>query len=437
MAYNILLIDDEQAYIDTLLLILGTLHVTIETATDPNAGLALASEQSFDLIISDYKMPGLDGFDIIKRLKAHSESTDIIIITGYGDVQNAVEAIKLGASAYFIKGQDPHALTVEVNKLIKQKSIREARANQPNGFCLTSQNSVFKRALDLATRAASANASILLTGESGVGKEVIANYIHQLSGRENGKFIAVNCHAIADNLLESELFGHEKGAFTGASQTRIGRIESAHGGTLFLDEIGDTSPDIQLKLLRVLDNKTIERLGSNQSIAVDYRLISATNKELKDSIQNNGFRQDFYYRISTITIELPPLRQRREDLPMLIDHFINRFARDMKKHIAGISPNVHEQLLHYDYPGNIRELKNIIERLVVLASGDIIEAFSFPLEMPLVGEDDSLRAARAKAERSHIINMLKKCDGNLTLTAKHLAISRRQLFNKIKQYQIN
>ncbi|AKL95897.1 acetoacetate metabolism regulatory protein AtoC [Clostridium aceticum] len=306
----------------------------------------------------------------------------------------------------------------------------------PNYF-LESRNRAFNKALDLASRAADSNSSILLLGESGVGKEVFANYIHHLSSRKDNAFVAVNCHAFSEYLLQSELYGHEKGAFTGAYEKRIGRIEEAHGGTLFLDEIGDTTLDVQLNLLRVLDNKKIARIGSNVLMDIDFRLICATNRDIKQRIEEKKFREDFYYRISTIVINIPSLRERKEDLRRLIDYFIFKYAVELKKDIFNIEVEALSALMNYNYPGNIRELKNIIERLVVLSRDgmisikDISEEIYINPSSPLL-----LKDVRAAAEKKHIEKMLSLNDFNMTSTAEQLGISRRQLFNKINEYSI-
>ncbi|AOY77657.1 sigma-54 interaction domain-containing protein [Clostridium formicaceticum] len=315
--------------------------------------------------------------------------------------------------------------------------LNQVRGLSTHNYFLESRNKAFHKALDLATRAADSNATILLLGESGVGKEVFANYIHHLSSRKNNAFVAINCHAFSEGLLQSELYGHEKGAFTGAYEKRIGRIEAAHGGTLFLDEIGDITLDVQLNLLRVLDNKKITRIGSNALMDIDFRLICATNRDIKQRIEEKKFREDFYYRISTIVITIPPLRERKEDLRKLINYFIVKYAVELKKDISSIEEVAFKALMNYNYPGNIRELKNIIERLVVLAKDGIIRMEDISDEIHMNGSNSMLlKEVRIATEKRHIEKVLSLNDFNMTNTAKQLGISRRQLFNKINEYKI-
>jgi len=307
-------------------------------------------------------------------------------------------------------------------------------------YFLESENESFNKALDLASRAADSRSTILLFGESGVGKEVFANYIHNLSSRKDNAFVAVNCHSFSENLLQSELYGHEKGAFTGAFEKRVGRIESANSGTLFLDEIGDASLNVQLNLLRVLDTKKIARIGSNQLIDIDFRLICATNKDVKQRIEEKKFREDFYYRISTIVIKIPPLRERKEDIKRLINYFINYFSKELNKDIIHIEDEALSLLMNYKYPGNIRELKNVIERLVVLSSDGVIKIKDICDEINITVSDPSnlsLKDVRIRAEKAHIVKILLINDYNMTKTAEQLGISRRHLLNKINEYSIS
>ena len=287
------------------------------------------------------------------------------------------------------------------------------------------------------------NSNILILGESGTGKEVIAKHIHQCSSRKDENFVAVNCQVFSDGLLESELFGHEKGAFTGAIEKRIGRFEEADKGTLFLDEIGEIHPNIQVKLLRSIENKSIERIGSNKKIGIDLRLISATHKDLFKNIEKGEFREDLFYRINTIIIEIPPLRERKEDIPAFINFFLNMFKNEMKKNIENIEGELLEILMNYDYPGNIRELKNIIERLVVLSDSNMLSKRDLPIirvKSNETGRTDlnlrTLKDVRQNAERKHIQQILMNCGNNISEAAKVLDISRRQLYNKIYEYNI-
>jgi len=303
---------------------------------------------------------------------------------------------------------------------------------------LTSKNEAFTHVIEVAQKAAKSNVNILLLGESGVGKEVFARFIHNTSFRNANPFIAVNCHAFQDTVLESELFGHNKGSFTGAVEDRLGRFEAAHGGTLFLDEIADTPLTTQIKLLRSIENKQIERIGSNQTIDVDFRLITATNKKIHELIEKELFREDFYYRISTITIEIPPLRERREDIKDLIDFFIKEASLDMKKNIDAIEPDLLSYLLDYDYPGNIRELKNMIERLVVLSdNGELRLSDLTTKSVPAASyKTKTLKELRFDTETEHIKRILEKTEFNMNEAAEILGISRRQLFNRVNELDL-
>ncbi|MDF2678698.1 MAG: two component, sigma54 specific, transcriptional regulator, Fis family, partial [Bacillota bacterium] len=375
-------------------------------------------------------------------------SCEVILVTAFSTVENAVTAIKLGAFGYFIKGQDPKILLNEIDKIVKitvLKNDNKAIKNNLNNFnyLLDTYSNKFKEVLRIAKKAAESNSNILILGESGTGKEVIAKYIHECSNRKNENFVAVNCQVFSDGLLESELFGHEKGAFTGANEKRIGRFEEADSGTLFLDEIGELSYNTQVKLLRVIENKTIERIGSNKSIGVNLRLISATNRDLDKEINEGKFREDLFYRINTITIEVPPLRERKEDIPILLKFFLNNYQNEMKKKIKNLEDGLMEILMSYDYPGNIREFKNLIERLVVLSDTGVLRIKDLPsIKLRNDGQFElnislkSLREIRQNAEINYIKYVLMKFDNNISETARTLDISRRQLYNKLSEYNI-
>lgn len=447
--FKILVVDDEIEYREVLQMILVDKGYYVETASCAEKALKIIKRQRFDLVLTDLIMDGMDGIELLDKIKEDYKETEVILITGYGSIENAVEAMKKGAFTYFIKSHDPEELIMEIEKVRKLNLLENdnniLRAKYENiKFMLETKNKEFKRVLDIARKAANSNCNILILGESGVGKEVLAQYIHKCSDRKHGHFIPVNCHVFSDGLLESELFGHEKGAFTGALKSRKGRFEAAHGGTLFLDEVGDIPLSTQTKLLRAIETKTIERLGSNRPIEVDFRLISATNKNLYNEISKNNFREDLFYRISTITIEIPPLRDRKEDLPMLIDFFISKSESDLKKKIIKVEDGVMSFLLSYDYPGNIRELKNIIERLVVLSEDGIIREMDLPRCQRRLKDDAiydinvirPLKEVKKELEALYIEKALIKCNYNISETARKLDISRRQLFNKINEYNL-
>lgn len=439
-AFRILVVDDEQQYCDVLKLILeGEGYSVVSTTSSINA-LELLESERFDLVLSDFFMQDMDGFQLLKRIKDEHSDTEVIIITGYGSIKNAVDAMKQGAFSYFIKSHDPEELLFEVSK-VKRISELTIRINQPavkGQYLMHSQNAKMKKVIDIIDKVADSNANVLLLGESGVGKEAFAAYIHEKSSRSDRNFVPVNCHAYSKSLLESELFGHEKGAYTGATETRIGKFEFAEGGTLFLDEIGDATLDIQLKMLRVLDTKRIERIGSNRLIDVDFRMVCATNRDLDEMIKSGQFREDFYYRISTISLEIPPLRERREDIPQMVHFFMSKLANDMKKTVKGIDDDLMAYLIQYDYPGNIRELKNMIERLIVMTSDGLLKKRDLYMNNKPTANFQaiSLKENRHKQDRMHIERVLKHTEGHLTQAAEILGISRRQLFNIMQELGI-
>ncbi len=443
--FSVLIVDDELEYREVFEMILASKGFCTRTCCDGKEALLQLEKNHFDLVLTDFIMPEMGGLELLKEIKKRNLDTEVIVITGYGCVENAVDAMKEGAFTYIIKGNDPEEMLIEIEKIKKIKSLEYdneylKRNLKKSDFLMATKNYKFRKTISIAEKAADSNSNILILGESGVGKEVIASHIHQMSSRSNNHFVAVNCHALSSTLLESELFGHEKGSFTGATETRKGRFEAAHGGTLFLDEVGDISQDIQIKLLRILESKKIERVGSNRSIEVDFRLISATNKDLSFEIANNTFRQDLYYRLSTIVIEIPSLRERREDLPALINFFFEKSKMELKKPINTIEQSVYDFLNNYTYPGNIRELKNIIERLVVLSESGKVRKSDLPdINVSSIKKSEELQIKplkdiRKDFESEYIAQVLEKCDYNITKAAKKLSITRRQLSNKINEY---
>ncbi len=446
---RILVVDDEPDYCNVMKVILEANGLMVTCDTSGQAALATLAKKSFDLVITDLMMPEIDGRQLMAEIKERYPGVEVIILTAYGSIENAVDAMREGAYSYVTKGGDPGELLREISKLremldLKQENLLlKAKMNQYEA----TKSPLFQSVLATAKKAANSDSNILLLGESGVGKEIIARYIHENSPRADKTFMDLNCHAIAATVLESELFGHEKGSFTGAMTRRIGRIEAADSGTLFLDEIGDIPLSMQAKLLKAIETKRIYRMGSNEEIEVDFRLVSATNKNLAEEIAAERFREDFYYRISTIVIRIPPLRERKEDLPLLIDYFFKKSQNEMKKTINHIEPEVMDALLSYHYPGNIRELKNIIERIVVLSEDGVIQMDSFPAPLPAAGndvksmvplaEEKSLREMRKEAETIYIENILKKYNYDMNKSAEVLGITRRQLLNKITEYGIS
>ncbi|MGK0466373.1 sigma-54-dependent transcriptional regulator [Clostridium sp.] len=446
--FKILIVDDEIEYQDVYEMILSDKGYYVRCVSSGSQAISLLKKESFHLVLTDLIMPEMGGMELLEKIKKNYVDTKVIIVTGYGTIETAVSAIKKGAFSYFIKSHESEELLIEIKKIEKLRELEQdnkyLRGQQNNKrYLLKTNNKNYENMLKLIDKAAVSNASILITGESGVGKEIIAKHIHQSSHRNNNHFVAVNCQALSENLLESELFGHEKGAFTGALEKRIGRFEEADEGTLFLDEIGEIPVNIQVKLLRTLDTKAIERIGSNKVINVDLRLISATNRNIYKTIENGDFREDLFYRINTIIIEVPPLRERKEDISMFIDFFFERYSKEQNKKINSIEQEVMNFLLSYNYPGNIRELKNIIERLVVLSEeGKIIKA---DLPENKLGNTTNLtdtnmiiplKSYRREIEIEYISRVLIQCEGNLTDAAKMLNISRRHLFSKVTEYKL-
>ncbi|SFI26277.1 DNA-binding transcriptional response regulator, NtrC family, contains REC, AAA-type ATPase, and a Fis-type DNA-binding domains [Tindallia magadiensis] len=444
---KVLIVDDEEAYREVLQTILEKKGYETDTAANGKEALEKLKRKNYHLVLTDLMMDEVNGMELLEQIKANYRDTEVIMVTGYGTIQNAVEAMKKGAFTYFIKGHDTEALLIEIQKIERFASLESEnemlRSLRPSIKCMANtKNKKFQKVVEMAEKAAESNINILILGESGVGKEVMADHIHHCSKRKNHGSMAVSCHALSENMLESELFGHEKGSFTGAIERRKGRFEAAHGGTLFLDEIGELSLNTQAKLLRAIETRKIERIGSNKGIDVDFRLICATNRDLHKAVEEGLFREDLFFRISSITIEIPPLRDRKEDIPDLINYFVRASEKEMKKKIHRIEAGVMDFLLTYPYPGNIRELKNIVERLVVLSTEGVIKE----AELPEVRRNDEakmkttssiikpLKDVRKEFEARYIEEVLMLCNQNISEAAKKLHVSRRQLFNKITEY---
>lgn len=447
---RILVVDDEQGYCDVLTTILNGQGYTVESCNNGKEALAILEKSSFDIIVSDLKMPVMDGYELLKEIKRKEYDSEIIMLTAFGTIEKAVETMKAGAYTYVTKGSDPEELLLEIRKIIDIRAVKRKneilKEKVDGNYMLRSKNAKYSQMLMLAERAAVSQSNILILGESGCGKEVLASFIHKKSSRKNGNFMELNCQALSESILESELFGHEKGAFTGASQRRIGHFEASHGGTLFLDEIGGVSINLQAKLLKAIENKIIYRMGSSTPVNVDFRLITATNRNLKEDMDDGLFRSDLFYRISTIVLEIPPLRERKEDIPLFIDYFINKYSSDMKIENVTMDDKVRNLLTDYDYPGNVRELKNVIERLLVLSDNGKIKEEYLPSEI-LTGASDrirentfrtdyteSLKDYRSKAEKAYIKELMARYPKDMNKIAEILSISRRQLFNKLVEF---
>jgi DNA-binding NtrC family response regulator len=425
----------------------------ILSAESGREALEVLQRESIDLILLDVNMPDMDGLEVLRRIREQDEALDVIMVSALNLARKAVDAIKLGAYDYITKPYEPEDILSTVHRAIsKQKLHRELdflrrEVETVRGFDqIISQNKAMLEIFELVKKVGYTSTNILIIGESGTGKELIARAIHRQGSRKNGPFVAVNCAAIPPELMESEMFGHERGAFTGAHTRTIGKFEYANGGTLFLDEISALRSDLQAKLLRVLQEREIERIGSNKPIKVDIRVISATNTNLEDSVLSGKFRQDLFFRLNVVPIPIPPLRERREDIPLLAKHFLNKFNLSFNKRIPGFSDKAMDVLLRYHWPGNIRELENLIERIMVLSKGnDPIELEDIPLEILMSSgkatKDDKLSKAgliktREEFEKRLILNVLEATRWNQTEAAKILKISRTYLIQKAKQFGI-
>lgn len=446
--YKILIVDDEIEYQKVMSLILSDVGYSIHTCSNGIEALEYIETNNVHLVLTDLKMPSMDGVELIKRIKIKHDTVDVIVMTAFGSIESAVDSIKYGAIDYFSKSGDMDELVMKIDRLAKMYRLERKTSflleNQnTKEFFIESKNKEFSNLLEMCERVADAGINILLLGESGVGKEVVAKYIHRLSNRIQEPFVPINCQVFPEGVIESELFGHEKGSFTGAKDTRVGKFEQANLGTLFLDEIGDLPIPTQGKLLRAIESKKIERLGSNKSIDLDVRFISATNKDLSKQILKGNFREDLLYRINALTLEIPPLRERKEDLPGLIDFFIRKIKMEQKKINIKVDDEVMCHLLAYDYPGNIRELKNIIERMIALSKdnqvtvGELLIPAVNSIKKNCIEGNKTLRDARSEFESNYINKSLKNHNGNVTKAANDLKISTRQLWNKINEYDID
>lgn len=451
--FQILLVDDEKAQREMLAGFLSRQGYKVVTAEDGVGALERYSAGSFDLVLSDFRMPGMDGFTLLRELKRRNPEAVVVIMTAYGTVNTAVAAMKEGAYDYLNKPIDLDELLLRIERVERESALKrenrelkeQLREKFQVDFIITASGKM-EEALNLVGRVASSQATVLILGESGTGKELFARAIHYASPRAGKPLVKVNCAALPENLLESELFGHEKGAFTGAVARRIGRFEQADGGSIFLDEIGDLSPALQSKLLRVLQEKEIERVGSNQTIKIDVRVIAATNRNLEEAIRKGAFREDLYYRLNVVTMSLPPLRERKEDIPILIDHFLKKFSRENKKQVSSLTKEAKDLLIHYDYPGNVRELENIMERAVVLSRGESITSQDLPLHLKESKSESVLEKSRSKGslpetletlERQLIQSALERNGGIQTRAAEELGINERVLRYKMKKYKIS
>ncbi len=439
---RILIVDDEASIRESLWEWLKDIGYSVSTASNGSEALQLAQRETPDIIIADLVMPGMDGIELTKRVKELSPDIPIIIITAYGSIATAIAAIKEGAYDYIEKPFCPERVELVIKKLVEHQklikeniSLRQKLEDRYRFENIIAKSNRMQQIFEMVKVIAKSNATVLITGESGSGKELIARAVHNLSPRKDKPFVAISCAALSETLLGSELFGHEKGSFTGAIAQKKGKFEYANKGTLFLDEIGDISPNTQVHLLRVTEEKEFTRVGGNEPIKVNVRIISATNKDLKKAVAQGQFREDLYYRLNVVTIDLPPLRERREDIPLLAEHFLKKFSLENQKEIAGFAPEAKEFLLKYHWPGNVRELENAIERAVILAKDSLVTLADLAYQnLPLapVSSDKSLK----ELEKSHILSVLRQTKGNLSQAAKILGITRMTLYNKVKTHDL-
>jgi len=471
---SVLIIDDEPLMRLSMMDALSAVGYRVQDASTGDAGIEQFRERRFDLVVTDLRMPGSDGLQVVQACKERSPDTEVIVITAHGSVGTAVQAMKLGAYDYITKPFSMDELLLTVDRATKVVALRQEntalRRELEGKFSfegIVGKHEGMRQVIEKIKLVSTTDATVLITGESGTGKEVFANAIHRNSPRRDHALVKVSCAALPETLLEAELFGHEKGAFTGAFKQRRGRFELAHKGTLFLDEIGEISPTVQVKLLRVLQERQFERVGGSDTIESDVRLVCATQKDLKREVEEGRFREDLYYRLHVVQVRLPPLRERREDILVLADHLLNGFLLKSECEVQGFSPQAKEILLRYSFPGNVRELEHTIERAVALAQnrkaievwdlcghqtcpflgGSVQEGCGFcqeglcseqPKSEPMGGVvGETLAEAREQFERDYILDVLNRMDWNRTSVAKALGLSRKALWEKCKRYGIS
>lgn len=452
---KVLLIDDSSEILENLSAFLISEGYDVSTTTDGATGISMIEKNFYDLILTDLKMPGADGMEVLGYVREHSPESICILLTGYGTIRNAVEAIKKGAFDYLTKPIKLDEIAITLKRALEYRDLKRENTNLRNQLKrkyqfknIIGESPAMQKVFETVEKVADTDSTVLILGESGTGKELIARALHYHSYRKDGPFVPVNCAAIPSELLESELFGHEKGAFTNAIRARIGRFELANGGTLFLDEIGDMSPNLQSKLLRVLQERQFERIGGIKPIKVDIRVISATHQDLRTAVSKKRFREDLYYRLNVIPIQIPPLRERRSDIPLLVHHFIHYFSKSKRKRVTGITQEALDRLMDYEWPGNVRELENMIERMVILTNHEVLDISDLPervfpphskelgrpVEIPEEGL--SLEMALNEFERQLILQALNKSGWVKNKAAQLLHVNRTTLIEKIKRQNL-
>lgn len=450
MKRTILVADDEKNIRNGLQLALEDEGYEVSLAADGDEAWKAITSNNIDLVISDLRMPGLSGQDLLKRIVSSYPMMPVIILTGHGTIESAVEAMRNGAVDFVTKPLNLDRLFLMVRRAFSNRELYdqnqalkqelEQLKRKTGSDKIVGKSEKMARLMERIRQVADAQASVLITGESGVGKELVADALHHFSSRSSGPFIKVSCASFAESLLEDELFGHEKGAFSGAVSARKGRFELADGGTLFLDEIGEINQSIQVKLLRVLQERSFERLGSERTIKVDVRLVAATNRNLKEEVERGRFREDLYYRLNVVHLEVPPLRERKEDIPLLMAHFLQMYNERNKRTVAGFSQRAKAAMLAYDWPGNIRELGNCVESAVVLATDKIIDVQELPTAIRNATTEEriliSVGTTMEQAEKELILATLAACGGNKSKAADMLGLARKTLHRKIQEYNL-
>jgi DNA-binding NtrC family response regulator len=437
---SILIVDDEESVRDSLYNWFIDDGYQVDTAENAKKALELLDEREFDIVLADIKMPGMDGMEMHRRIKTLPNEPVVIIMTAFASVDTAVKALKEGAFDYVTKPFDPDDLSHLIRNAATQVTLKKENLNLKEKMTtlvdvedIVGESEALKKVLEQVERVAPSNSSIIINGESGTGKELVARAIHSNSSRKYFPLISVHCGALTESLLESELFGHEKGAFTGAAFNRKGRFEMADGGTIFLDEIGTISPKMQIELLRVLETHSFVRVGGNKEISSDFRVICATNRDLKEMVRNGKFREDLFYRLNVVNIRIPPLRERIEDIPLLVNHFIRKYCTSMSRDLITVEPAAMRHLEAFEYPGNVRELENMIERAIVVGNGKVIRLRDLPMGKEVMSSSiESLD----ELEKKHILKILEKYKWNISRASKALNVDRATLYNKIRKYEL-
>ncbi len=445
MQASVLIIDDEVKIRELLAKIIQLEGFDVQTAVDAKSGLKKLQQQAFDVVLSDIKLPDANGLELLPEIKKMQPTAEVILLTAYGTIPDSVTAIKHGAFDYLTKGDDNNRIIPLLYKAVEKAALNnrlarlEAQVQKKYSFeSIIGESKLIKDAVNAASKVAATDATVLLAGETGTGKEVFAQAIHQNSGRSKAPFIAINCAAFSKELLENELFGHKAGAFTGAVKDSKGIFEEANGGTVFLDEIGEMALDLQAKLLRVLETGSFLKVGDSKPTQVDVRIVAATNRNLKAEIEAKNFREDLYYRISTFTIELPALNERRSDIPLLTDFFIVQLSKKINRRITGVEAAYSEALQKHHWKGNIRELKNVLERSVILSDDGVLSAATLPADFlgQALQSGSAATDTLATVEKAHIQRVLKYTEGNKAEAAKILDIGLTTLYRKIDEYKI-